>query len=106
MLLILAIILLIFLPSPWGLLAAVTFFVGFLAEIAIWQRWVRNRKVAVGASTLVGKTGRLVSDCAPDGQVRIGGEIWAAHCDAGAAEGQAVRVRAVDDLTLVVEPER
>lgn len=106
MLLVLAIILLIVLPSPWGLLAAVIIFVAFFAEVAIWQRWLRSRKVAVGASTLVGRTGRVVSGCAPDGQVRIGGEIWAARCEAGAVEGQTVRVRAIDHLTLVVEPER
>ncbi|MDH3724537.1 MAG: NfeD family protein [Thermoleophilia bacterium] len=106
MLLVLAIVLLIALPSPWGLLAAVTFFVGFLAEIATWQKWLGKRKAAVGAHTLVGRTGRVVSDCAPAGQVRIGGEIWAARCEAEALEGQTVRVHAVDELTLVVEPER
>jgi membrane protein implicated in regulation of membrane protease activity len=36
--------------------------------------------------------------------VRIAGEIWQARCDAGADVGEAVVVREVDGLVLVVEP--
>jgi membrane-bound serine protease (ClpP class) len=104
MLLILAIILLIFLPSPWGLILCVALVIGFIGEVIFWQGKVRNRRAAVGSQTLVGRTGEVVSDCTPTGQVRIEGEIWAAHCASGAAAGQPVRVVSVDELNLVVEP--
>jgi membrane protein implicated in regulation of membrane protease activity len=41
----------------------------------------------------------------PDGQVRIDGEIWRARCERGCDAGATVVVRAVDGLTLEVEPE-
>jgi membrane protein implicated in regulation of membrane protease activity len=36
--------------------------------------------------------------------VRVAGEIWQAQCEAGADVGEAVVVREVRGLTLVVEP--
>jgi membrane protein implicated in regulation of membrane protease activity len=44
--------------------------------------------------------------CAPDGQVRIDGEIWAARCAEGCGAGEAVTVTGVEGLTLVVERAR
>ena len=41
----------------------------------------------------------------PEGQVKVAGEIWRAHCDTGAGVGSAVVVREVRGLMLVVEPE-
>ena len=38
-----------------------------------------------------------------DGQVRIGGEIWQARCEAGADTGETVRVVGLNGLTLLVE---
>lgn len=105
MLLVIAIILLIFLPQPWSFIVFAALLAGFVGEVVFWQRRLRHRRVEVGTQTLIGKTGQLASDCRPDGQVRIAGEIWGAHCQAGADEGATVRVQAVNDLTLVVEPE-
>jgi len=34
----------------------------------------------------------------------VHGELWEARCEAGADVGEAVRVSAVEDLMLVVEP--
>lgn len=106
MLLVIGIILLIFVPRPWNFVVFAALLVGFVAEIAFWQRRLRSRKVKVGAQTLIGKSGRLVSDCRPDGQVHVAGEIWGAYCRAGADEGETVRVQAVNELTLIVEPVR
>jgi membrane protein implicated in regulation of membrane protease activity len=71
------------------------------AEIAVWLKW---RKVAPkhGMDTLVGMTGVALTDCKPDGQVKVKGQIWTAHCAAGVAEGEAVRVTAVDRIKLEV----
>ena len=54
--------------------------------------------------TLVGRTATVTQACRPRGQVRVGGELWEARCDAGADPGDSVSVIAVERLTLVVEP--
>ena len=106
MFLIVGIVLLIFLPSPWNLVGSTVAFVLFLGELAFWRRRVRGLPKAVGAQNLVGQTGTVISVCRPDGQVRLSGEIWAARCAAGADEGDTVTVVGRDRLTLLVEPAR
>jgi len=101
--LIVGIVLLFLLPSPWNLVGSTCAFVLFLGELGFWHRRVRRQPKAVGAQTLVGKTATVISPCHPDGQVRISGEIWAARCAGGADLGDTVTVVARDELTLVVE---
>ena len=74
------------------------------AEAVLLVRWSKRRSAAVGVSTLVGRHALVVSDCMPDGQVRVAGELWRATCRAGAAAGDEVTILAVDGLTLEVEP--
>jgi membrane protein implicated in regulation of membrane protease activity len=102
--LVLAIALLILLPYPWNLVGFLGALVAFVGELLFWNRTVRYKHKRVGVQTLIGRTATVVSRCAPTGQVRVAGEIWAARCDAGAATGDTVTVVAVDELTLVVEP--
>jgi membrane-bound ClpP family serine protease len=82
---------------------AITFILG-IGEIAYWHRTVKGRAVRAGSETLIGSNGVTISDCRPDGQVKIDGAIWDAHCGAGAGTGQTVRVIARSDLVLEVEP--
>ena len=42
--------------------------------------------------------------CRPTGQVRMNGELWEATCEAGADVGDETVVRAIDGLTLIVDP--
>jgi membrane-bound serine protease (ClpP class) len=58
----------------------------------------------VGAQTLIGKDAIVSTSCRPRGQVRLAGEVWEAHCDAGAAPGDTVRVVGREALTLLVVP--
>ena len=58
----------------------------------------------VGADALIGQRALVAADCRPVGQVRLVGELWQARCDPGADVGDEVIVRALDGLTLVVEP--
>jgi membrane protein implicated in regulation of membrane protease activity len=102
--LLVAIVLLILLPSPWNIVAAVISLGLFGGELAFWNSRVRGERVQTGVVTIVGETGTVLSPCRPNGQVRLGGEIWEARCDAGADRGDTVVVVAVDRLTLVVEP--
>ncbi len=105
MFLIIGIVLLIVLSSPANIAAFVACLVLFAGEVAFWWWVTRKRKVQVGAHTLVGKNGKVVSACMPNGQVHLAGEIWEAYCEQGAGLDEAVRVTDVNGLTLVVEPE-
>ena len=104
MLIIVAVVLLLILSSPWNLIAFLVLVPLWLLELFGWNRTVKNRRKAVGAETLIGKEAVVTVDCRPNGQVRLDGEIWEARCDAGAAVGDKVRVIGRDGLVLVVSP--
>ncbi len=103
MFLLLALVLLIVLPSPWGFVGFGIALVCFGGEVLYWQRRVRGRRAVVGAHTLIGEVGTVVSPCRPSGQVRVSGEIWAAKCELGADRGDSVVVVDRRNLTLIVE---
>ena len=75
-----------------------------LGESYLFMRWSRRRSPDVGVEALVGRRAVVSTDCRPEGQVRVAGEIWQARCEAGASAGEEVVVTAVDGLTLEVEP--
>jgi membrane-bound ClpP family serine protease len=75
-----------------------------VAETTITWRLSRRGKPKVGAETLIGALGTATIECRPAGTVRVAGEVWQAHCAAGADAGQGVRVRDRHGLTLQVEP--
>jgi membrane-bound serine protease (ClpP class) len=102
-----AILLAIFVvPSPWGAVLVVAAAAFEVAETWFLIRLSRRRRIQVGAEALIGARAEAISDCRPEGQVRLAGEIWQAWCAAGAGRGETVRVTAREGLTLVVEPER
>jgi membrane-bound serine protease (ClpP class) len=77
-----------------------------VAEVGFWLWYSKRRRVQAGAETLIGRRAEVVAPCLPDGQVRLDGELWHAHCgSAGARTGEHVRVVARDGLVLEVEPE-
>jgi membrane-bound serine protease (ClpP class) len=92
------------LPAPWGIVAVVAALVLEVGETALWIRLSKRRRPQVGAEALIGAEAEVVAPCKPLGSVRVAGELWQARCDAGAARGDIVLVRALDGLTLVVEP--
>jgi membrane protein implicated in regulation of membrane protease activity len=104
MFLLLALVLLIFLPSPWNIVGALASgFFGIL-EVAYWQRRMRERKVQTGVENLIGSVGEVTEPLAPVGQIRVLGELWQARAPAELPRGTAVRVLKVEGLTLTVEP--
>ena len=104
MFLIVALVVVFLLPSPWNLVGFVIGLTLFAGELLFWNRRVRDNRKKVGAQTLIGTPATVVSTCRPDGQVRISGEIWAARCNDGADVGDVVTVVGRDGLVLEVEP--
>jgi len=102
---VIALLLAIFvLPSPWGVIVVVTALAIDLVEVGVGVWYSKRRRSKVGTETLVGATGVALADLRPDGQVKVDGEIWRARCDAGCDAGTTIVIRAVDGLTLEVEP--
>jgi membrane-bound serine protease (ClpP class) len=65
----------------------------------------QRRKPTTGAEGLVGESGTVIQRLAPEGRVRIHGEIWFARTDSPPLEtGTDVIVTAVNDLLLTVVP--
>ena len=54
---------------------------------------------------MIGASGEMLTDFDAEGWARIQGEIWHVRSKVPLANGQAVRVSAVDERTLVVEPQ-
>ena len=99
-----AILLAVFvLPLEWAIPVVVLAAIVEVAETFFWLWYQRRRRVQVGVETLIGELAEVVTRCAPNGQVRLQGEIWRARCDEGADRGEHVRVTALEELTLVVE---
>lgn len=103
MFLLLALVLLLVLPSPWGFVGFGIGLVCFGGEVLYWQRRVRGRRSVVGVQTLIGEVGTVVTSCRPNGQIQVSGEIWAAYCELGADLGETVAVVDRRNLTLIVE---
>jgi len=77
-------------------------FVFTLISMALRQR---SRPVATGREQMIGSVGEALADFENGGgPIHIHGEQWSARCDAMIRRGQAVRVREMDGLILVVEP--
>ena len=102
MLVLVALALAIFvLPSPWGLVAIAVAAVVDIIETGLFIWW---STATVGVDSLVGKVGVASSNLWPEGQVKISGELWQARCAGGCDAGTRVVIRAVEGLTLVVDP--
>ncbi|HTV16502.1 MAG TPA: nodulation protein NfeD [Acidobacteriaceae bacterium] len=80
---------------------------GGITSTLVWlAARARRNKVMIGPEALVGAVGVAQQALEPTGQILVHGEIWLAQSPAPIAAGQPVRVRAVDGLTLLVEPVR
>jgi membrane-bound serine protease (ClpP class) len=104
MALLISILLAFFVPYPWNVLVVLA---GVSVEVleVIWGRRLAKRwRPKTGAETMIGQQAEVAVACRPTGQVRINGELWEATCAAGADVGDETIVRAIDGLTLIVEP--
>jgi membrane-bound serine protease (ClpP class) len=103
MFLLLALLLLIALPSPWNLIGGLVSGALGVFEVGYWYRRMRREKVQTGVENLVGATGEAAERLAPSGHVRVLGELWQANSSSELPRGARVRVVAVNGLTLEVE---
>jgi membrane protein implicated in regulation of membrane protease activity len=94
-----------FLPSPWNAIVVIGAAVLEVVEAGVFIWWSRRRRATVGAEALIGKVAVAVGELSPEGQVRVDGELWSAHCKGGAATGSRLVVRGIDGLVLEVAPE-
>lgn len=91
-------------------LALVTGIVGMgVAMLSGMPAMVRSRfgTPTIGRERMIGAMGSAVTAVSPEGTVRIDGGLWRARTNRATpvAEGEPVRVVAIDGLTLEVEPE-
>ena len=100
-----AILLAVFvLEEPWTWIVVIAGATFELGETTLFIWWSKRRRAVVGTEVLIGRPAIVSTECKPVGQVRIVGELWQARCEPGADVGDEVIVKAVDGLTLVVEP--
>jgi membrane-bound serine protease (ClpP class) len=92
---------LIFLEWPKPLLVIVPLGLIEIAEVALWLRWRKVRSIT-GAEAIIGATGKAITDCRPEGQVMVKGQIWKAVSQSGVAANEDVVVTGVDGITLEV----
>jgi membrane-bound serine protease (ClpP class) len=104
MFLALALLLFLILPDPWNVVGGLVSLACGVVEITYWQRRMRRVKVATGVDNLIGARGEVATPLAPVGQIRVLGELWEARSSSELPAGTAVRVVAMDGLTLDVEP--
>ena len=92
------------LDPPLGVVALVAGAVIEVGEAIFWTRYLKRIRVRTGAEGMIGERAEAIEPCEPRGRVKLRGEIWDAVCKQGAGIGEAVRIVAVDGLTLEVEP--
>ena len=75
----------------------------FMVVVTLFARQ-RRQPVVSGEEQMVGATGEALETFDSHGHVRVHSERWEANTRRPVAKGQRVRVRAVEGLTLTVEP--
>jgi membrane protein implicated in regulation of membrane protease activity len=96
----------LFLPWPWNVVLIVVGVVLEVGEVIWGRRLARRMRAKTGPEAMIGGTAQVVEPCRPRGRVRFHGELWDAVCEEGADIGESVRIVALEELTLRVEPAR
>ena len=78
---------------------------GIFAFVVYKVAQARRMKVKAGPEQLMGKSGTAVSALAPQGEVKIEGQIWKAESiGAEVKEGEQIEIVGLEGLTLKVKP--
>jgi membrane-bound serine protease (ClpP class) len=88
----------------WRLMVGATGVLGVASFLVIsYGLAAQSRKVTTGAKGLIGQTGRVLDWDKGEGHVHVDGERWHARIGRRLNEGDEIKVKAVDGLTLVVK---
>ena len=77
---------------------------GMLFLLVSYLLKFRRRGAVSGKGSIVGGTGRAMQSFTGEGKIWLEGESWSAISSVAIEKDQAVTVRAIDGLTLLVEP--
>ncbi len=91
--------------SPWIIWTG--FGTWVLKDVVIFFLAWPSYRPAEGKDPMVGRKGRVVSSCRPEGTVEIHGTLWKAVSEdreQALAPGTMIRVCGRDRLTLIVKP--
>lgn len=89
----------------WGLVLIVIAFLAY--EVVTFRLGKKSleRRPFIRPEDIIGRCGKAATAFAPDGYVRVDGELWRAFSDdAGINEGDEIIVIEIDRLTLRVAP--
>jgi len=95
--------------EPWievaGNLAkgAAIVLLALFAILIVLARRAMKKPVTVGREAMVGQVGVATTDIAPDGTVKLKGELWRATSETRILKGEEVVVKDVKGLVLIVE---
>ncbi len=91
----------------WRLVAGATAVLGLTSFLLIsYGLAAQGRKVTTGAQGLIGMTGRVLDWEDGEGHVQVDGERWHATSSDSLNEGDTIKVKAIEGLTLVVKAMR
>jgi membrane-bound serine protease (ClpP class) len=97
---------LFFLPDPWRIVILLVAALVEVGELFLWIKYLRRYRVRTGVEAMVGELAEALGPLDPAGRVRVRGEIWNARSTGPVPNGSAVRIEAVEGLTLLVTPEQ
>ncbi len=88
----------------WWLVAGATGVLGVTTFLLLsYGLAAQGRKVTTGAKGLIGMTGRVLDWHNGEGHVQVDGERWHATSKDDLAEGDTIKVKGIDGLTLIVK---
>ncbi len=82
--------------------AAIALLAVFAVFIVLARRAMK-RPIAVGREAMMGQVGVATTDIAPDGMVRLKGELWRATSEKRIRKGDEVVIKDMKGLVLIVE---
>ena len=91
--------------SPYFMGAVALLAGGGTLLIATKMYRLRREPVRTGSEEMVGSRGKVLDWSGERGEIRVQGEIWQARGQGPLEPGRAVRVTAMEGMTLVVEPQ-
>jgi membrane-bound ClpP family serine protease len=87
----------------WLLVSIMVVWAAFSVSLFIFTTRTLKKQVPVGLPSMIGTSGKAASSLAPEGMVRIKGELWVATSAEGdVAVGEEVEVVGEDGLKLFV----